>query len=164
MATERKAAIVTGAASGLGRAMALGLVGNGIDVVAVDQDAPSLGALETAMAGRSGAVLTLPADLAQPDAFDRIVAAARERFGRIDVLVNNAGIGQASVRADQRRNPIRSWEATPDQWSRFLAVAGEGTISHTLVRVLVARTALGMLAVVPQLAVRFAKSRRTLRR
>ena len=45
-----------------------------------------------------------------------------ERFGRIDILVNNAGIGQASVRADQRKNPIRFWEATPEQWNRFLAV------------------------------------------
>ena len=81
MATGAKAAIVTGAASGLGRAMALGLADNGIDVVA-----------------------------------------ALEKFGRIDVLINDAGIGQASVRADQRRNPIRFWEATPDQWSRFLAV------------------------------------------
>ena len=69
-----------------------------------------------------GSVLPVPADLAQPEAFDRIVAAALERFGRVDVLVNNAGIGQASVRADQRRNPIRFWEATPEQWSRFLSV------------------------------------------
>ena len=49
-------------------------------------------------------------------------------------------------------------------WAGGEAIAGEGTISQTLVRVLVALTALGMLAVVPQLAVRFAKSRRTLRR
>jgi NAD(P)-dependent dehydrogenase (short-subunit alcohol dehydrogenase family) len=122
MATERKAAIVTGAASGLGRAMALGLVGSGVDVVAVDRNATALAALGPAMTGRSGSVLTLPADLAQPDAFDGIVSATLERFGRIDVLVNNAGIGQASVRADQRRNPIRFWEATPEQWGRFLAV------------------------------------------
>jgi NAD(P)-dependent dehydrogenase (short-subunit alcohol dehydrogenase family) len=122
MATGAKAAIVTGAASGLGRAMALGLADNGIDVVAVDQNASALAALATAMAGRRGSVLTHPADLTQPEAFEGIVAAAQERFGRIDILVNNAGIGQASVRADQRKNPIRFWEATPEQWSRFLAV------------------------------------------
>ena len=122
MATGAKAAIVTGAASGLGRAMALGLADHGIDVVAVDQNASALAALATAMASRRGSGLTHPADLTQIDAFEGIVAAAQERFGRIDILVNNAGIGQASVRADQRKNPIRFWEATPEQWSRFLAV------------------------------------------
>jgi uncharacterized membrane protein YdjX (TVP38/TMEM64 family) len=49
-------------------------------------------------------------------------------------------------------------------WAGGEAIAGEGTISQTLVRVLVALTALGMLAVLPRLAVRFAKSRRTLPR
>jgi len=122
MAGERKAAIVTGAASGLGRAMALGLVESGMDVVAVDRNATALAALAPVAAGKPGSLLPLPADLAQPDSFERIVAAAVDKLGRIDVLVNNAGIGQASVRADQRRNPIRFWDATPEQWSRFLAV------------------------------------------
>ena len=122
MAGERKAAIVTGAASGLGRAMALGLVESGMDVVAVDRNATALAALAPVAAGKPGSLLPLPADLTQPDAFERIVAAAVDKLGRIDVLVNNAGIGQASVRADQRRNPIRFWDATPEQWSRFLAV------------------------------------------
>jgi NAD(P)-dependent dehydrogenase (short-subunit alcohol dehydrogenase family) len=121
-ATGPKAAIVTGAASGLGRAMALGLVESGMDVVAVDRNATALAALAPAAARFPGAVLPLTADLTEPDAFDRIAATALEKCGRIDVLINNAGIGQASVRADQRRNPIRFWEATPDQWSRFLAV------------------------------------------
>jgi NAD(P)-dependent dehydrogenase (short-subunit alcohol dehydrogenase family) len=122
MATERKAAVVTGAASGLGRAMALGLVESGIDVVAVDRNATALAAPERTAAARPGSILPLLVDLTDPDAFDRIAEAALAKFGRIDVLINNAGIGQASVRADQRRNPIRFWEATPDQWSRFLAV------------------------------------------
>jgi NAD(P)-dependent dehydrogenase (short-subunit alcohol dehydrogenase family) len=122
MAAERKTAIVTGAASGLGRAMALGLAGSGMDVVAVDRNTATLATLAPARPGAAGTMLPVPADLAQPEAFDRIVTAALERFGRIDVLVNNAGIGQASVRADQRRNPIRFWEATPEQWSRFLSV------------------------------------------
>ena len=122
MATGAKAAIVTGAASGLGRAMALGLAEHGIDVVAVDQNASALAALATALAGRRGSVLTHPADLTRADAFEGVVAAAQARFGHIDILVNNAGIGQASVRAQQRGNPIRFWEITPEQWSRFLAV------------------------------------------
>src|SRR5439155_23717061 len=50
------------------------------------------------------------------------VDAVLGRSARIDILVNNAGIGQGSIRADQRRNPIRFWEATPEQWRRFVAV------------------------------------------
>ncbi len=122
MASPNKTAIVTGAASGIGRAMALGLLGAGIDVAAVDRTAPGLEALAAAAAGKPGTVQTVHADLAQPDAFDRIVAAVLDRHGRIDVLVNNAGIGQASIRADARTTPIRFWDVTPEQWSRFLAV------------------------------------------
>lgn len=119
MAEERKAAIVTGAASGLGRAMALGLVESGMDVVAVDRNETALAALASTT---SGSVLAVPADVSRPDAFDRIAAAALEKFGRIDVLINNAGIGQSSASPDPRRNPLRFWETTPEQWSRFLAV------------------------------------------
>lgn len=121
MPTERKSAIVTGAASGMGRAMALGLSGAGFDVVAVDRNAEALASLP-------GPILPVTADLAQPDSFDRIVAQTLAAFGRIDVLVNNAGIGQAAIRDDQRRNPIRFWEATPEQWNRFLAVNATGPI------------------------------------
>jgi len=130
MAAERKAAIVTGAASGLGRAMALGLLGSGMDVVAVDRNAAALAGLPSA-AGTPGSVLTLAVDLTQPDSFDRIAASTLERLGRIDVLVNNAGIGQASVRADQRKNPIRFWEASAADWNRFLAVNATAPIMLT---------------------------------
>jgi NAD(P)-dependent dehydrogenase (short-subunit alcohol dehydrogenase family) len=129
MATDRKTAIVTGAASGLGRAMALGLAADGIDVAAVDRNAGALTALAasptglgTASSKGPGTILPVPADLAEVSAFESIVQTVLGRFGRIDILVNNAGIGQASVRPDARHNPIRFWEVTPDQWSRFLAV------------------------------------------
>ncbi|MGE0225950.1 MAG: SDR family NAD(P)-dependent oxidoreductase [Acetobacteraceae bacterium] len=119
---DKQTAIVTGAASGIGRAMALGLVGAGFTVVAVDRNAAALGSLSGAAAGKSGQVITLEADLSQPGAFDRIVAEALKPSGRIDVLVNNAGIGQAGVRPDARHNPIRLWDITPELWARFLAV------------------------------------------
>jgi NAD(P)-dependent dehydrogenase (short-subunit alcohol dehydrogenase family) len=115
MPTSRKTAIVTGAASGMGRSMALGLSEAGFDVIAVDRNASALGTMPAP-------IRPLTADLAQPDAFDRVVAETLSAFGRIDVLINNAGIGQAAIRPDQRGNPIRFWEATPEQWNRFLTV------------------------------------------
>ncbi|WP_428542397.1 SDR family NAD(P)-dependent oxidoreductase [Rhodopila sp.] len=115
MPTPQKTAIVTGAASGLGRAMALGLADAGFNVIAVDLNADGLGTLPAPIA-------PLNADLAQPDSFERIAAETITRFGGIDVLVNNAGIGQAAIRPDQRSHPIRFWHITPEQWQRFVTI------------------------------------------
>src|ERR1700751_2661994 len=120
MPEERKTAIVTGAASGIGRAMTLGLLAAGVDVAAVDRNETALAPLAGAGHNKPGTMQTIPADLARPEAFDAVVSAVLGRFGKIDVLVNNAGIGQASVKPDQRRNPIRMWEIAPEQWQRFL--------------------------------------------
>jgi len=115
MPTQRKTAIVTGAASGMGRAMALGLSEAGFNVVAVDRNAAALSTLPAS-------IKSVAADLAQPDSFDAVVAETIGGFGRIDVLVNNAGIGQAAIRANQRGNPIRFWEVTPEHWNQFVTV------------------------------------------
>ena len=122
MPADRKTAIVTGAASGIGRAMAMGLVGAGFDVVAVDRNAALLATMPAEADGKPGTVTPFQADLSDPASFDRIVAEALGKSGRIDVLVNNAGIGQASVRDTYGNNPIRFWEVTPELWARFLAV------------------------------------------
>ncbi len=118
MAGERKVAIVTGAASGIGRAMAVGLLAAGIDVAAVDRDAAGLETLR----GGPGTLKPIAADLSDPTAAEQIVAMALQMSGQIDVLVNNAGIGQASIKPDSRTNPLRFWEITPEQWNRFVAV------------------------------------------
>jgi NAD(P)-dependent dehydrogenase (short-subunit alcohol dehydrogenase family) len=115
MPKQNKTVIVTGAASGIGRAMALGLSNAGFDVVAVDRNTSALGTLPAS-------IKPVAADLGQPDSFDRIISETLSAFGRIDVLVNNAGIGQAGIRADQRRNPLRFWEVTLEQWNQFVTV------------------------------------------
>jgi len=130
MPSQRKTAIVTGAASGMGRAMALGLASAGIDVVAVDRNAEALRTLPGGTTD-SGSIKPLLIDLARPEAFDTIVSEIMGGFGRIDILVNNAGIGQAAVRANTRKNPIRFWEATPEQWTLFLTVNATAPIMLT---------------------------------
>ncbi|HEY1413151.1 MAG TPA: SDR family oxidoreductase [Rhodopila sp.] len=115
MAQQNKVAIVTGAASGMGRAMALGLSEAGYAVVAVDRNAAALATLPAP-------IRPVAADLSRSDSFDMIVSETLSAFGKIDVLINNAGIGQAAIRTNQRTNPIRFWEVTPEQWSQFLTV------------------------------------------
>ena len=72
MAENRQLAIVTGAASGIGRAMALGLLEAGIDVAAVDREPAWLGELEAAASASNigGALRTIQADLADPASFE----------------------------------------------------------------------------------------------
>jgi len=124
-----KAVIVTGAASGIGLAMTIGLLTAGHDVTAVDRNASALETLAGKAAGLKGTIQTVTADLAQPDSFAHITASALIKFGRIDALVNNAGIGQAALRKDARRQPIRFWETTPAQWAQFIAVNAAGPIN-----------------------------------
>src|SRR6476661_8608865 len=127
MASDNSAVIVTGAASGIGLAMTMGLIKEGHDVTAVDRNAAALAELGKQAAGSKGSVQTVTADLAHPDSFAHVTGAALIKFGRIDALVNNAGIGQASVRKD--RKPIRFWETTPEQWGRFIAVNAAAPIN-----------------------------------
>jgi NAD(P)-dependent dehydrogenase (short-subunit alcohol dehydrogenase family) len=156
MPGENKTAIVTGAASGIGRAITLGLLDAGIDVAAVDRNETALAALAATVHGKPATLQTIPADIARQESFDMIVSTVLSRFGKIDVLVNNAGIGQASIKADQRRNPLRFWEVTPDQWQRFLSVNATGPImmAHAVVphmiragsgRVITVTTSLGTM-------------------
>jgi short-subunit dehydrogenase len=86
-----KAVVVTGASSGIGRALALRAARAGMCVIGVGRDAARLASLEAEAAQTPGALSTLSADVGAPGAARRIVAFALERAGGIDVLVNNAG-------------------------------------------------------------------------
>ena len=129
MTSNNKAVIVTGAASGIGLAMTMALLKAGHEVTAVDRNSAALDDVTTRAERFAGTLNPLVADLAQPDSFALVAGSALIKFGRIDVLVNNAGIGQASIKVDQRRNPIRFWETTPEQWARFVTVNAAAPIN-----------------------------------
>lgn len=92
MTEQTKVAVITGAGSGIGFGAALKLADAGMAVLGVGRDPAKLDGLRTAIGDRVP-VETLAVDVTADDAPQRIVARAVERWGRIDVLVNNAGIG-----------------------------------------------------------------------
>ena len=117
---EGRVAIVTGAASGIGRATTQRLVDEGATVVAVDQDADGLAAAAEAIgkeADDAGAVVTLVGDVTDPGSAAQAVATATGELGRLDVLVNNAGI----LRFEH------SHEVAADDWDRMLRINLTGT-------------------------------------
>ncbi|HKE20666.1 MAG TPA: glucose 1-dehydrogenase [Kofleriaceae bacterium] len=90
--SDQPCAIVTGATSGIGRAAALRLAQEGLAVVAVGRNRAALDEIEAQLAQAGSPGASVQADVVAADAPDRIVAAAVERFGGIDALVNAAGI------------------------------------------------------------------------
>ncbi len=87
-----KVAIVTGAASGMGRATAQLFADEGALVAALDRDADGVAAVVAEIEGAGGRAVAIGVDLADGDATDAAIASARARLGAIDILVNNAGV------------------------------------------------------------------------
>jgi NAD(P)-dependent dehydrogenase (short-subunit alcohol dehydrogenase family) len=97
MTQPSKVAIVTGAGSGIGKAVALALVDAGYRVALAGRRADALENTVAAARERRGEALAVPTDVGNPDSVAALFARVQERFGRLDVLFNNAGIGAPGV-------------------------------------------------------------------
>lgn len=111
-ALENKVVIVTGASHGAGRAIALVLAREGAKIVAVARNKQQLEALAAEISTKEGACEVVVSDVTKRDDTRRMAQQALERFGRIDALVNNAGIGGPVSRVEETN--LEEWQHTLD--------------------------------------------------
>lgn len=112
-----KSVVVTGASSGIGRKIALDFAAEGATVIAVARRKERLEQLAKEAESLAGTILPYPGDLSEKEANEGMIAFALEKCGRLDVLVNNAGI------MDEFK-PIG--ETTDEQWAQVVRVNLEG--------------------------------------
>ena len=110
MSTSPRIAVVTGAGSGIGRAVAVALLAEGYHVALAGRRAEAL-AETAALAAAGNRALTVPTDVTQPDAVDALFACVRDTWGRLDLLFNNAG---ASAGAPFEDLSYERWKAIVD--------------------------------------------------
>src|SRR5689334_25170908 len=113
MTGQGKVAIITGAGSGIGRAVALALVGEGYAVTLAGRRREPLEATAKAAEGRGGRGLAVPTDVGDPASVKALFARTKEAFGRLDLLFNNAGTGTP---------PVPLEDLTFEQWKTVLDV------------------------------------------
>ncbi len=113
MNVQRKIALVTGAGSGIGRAVSLALQAANYSVVLAGRRQAELDETATLACNSGGAMLPVPTDISQPDQVAALFATLKNTFGRIDLLFNNAGMGTPAM-------PME--DLTFEQWSAVVGV------------------------------------------
>jgi len=111
-----RSAVITGAANGIGRATAELFAVEGARLVAADVDAERLHELCDTLEARGVEVVAVDGDVSRPEDAKRMIRAAVERYGRLEVLVANAGIIPL----------LNIVDATPDDWDEVMAIDGRG--------------------------------------
>jgi NAD(P)-dependent dehydrogenase (short-subunit alcohol dehydrogenase family) len=115
---EGKVAVVTGAASGIGLALATRLAAEGMRLVLGDVEAPALETAASTLREGGAQIEALVADVSNPDEVDALGRAAMERFGALHLAVNNAGVSGGGL----------SWEIPLETWDWVLGVNLRGVI------------------------------------
>jgi citronellol/citronellal dehydrogenase len=136
-ANAGRVALVSGGGTGIGRATALELAGSGARVAICGRREEPLARVAGEIEAAGGESLAVPADLREPEAVERVVGATLERFGTVDVLVNNAGgqftapaedISDGGWRAVERATVDAVWSVTRTVATRAMIPGGGGLI------------------------------------
>jgi NAD(P)-dependent dehydrogenase (short-subunit alcohol dehydrogenase family) len=122
MSSPSKVAIVTGAGTGIGRAVAVALLQNGYSVALAGRRKEMLEQAVAEAAGATGRALVVPTDVADPQAVRSLFAQTKSTFGRLDLLFNNAGVGAPGV-------PLE--DLTFEQWKTVVDINLTGSFLCT---------------------------------
>jgi NAD(P)-dependent dehydrogenase (short-subunit alcohol dehydrogenase family) len=114
-----KTAVVTGAASGIGRGLADRFAAEGMSVALADVEEPALTATEREMRDAGASVLAVRTDVSKPEDVQALAAKTVERFGGVHIVCNNAGVGTGGL----------SWEESMEDWQWVLGVNLWGAIN-----------------------------------
>ena len=128
---ESRVILVTGAAGGLGTVMTRALIEAGHKVAALDRNTAALDRLAAALKDARDRLLMLTADVAIEAECHTAVEKTVSTFGRIDGLINNAGIGMSSIRPDGETRPPRIDDVSTEIWDRFFAINVRGPMLLT---------------------------------
>ena len=123
---QETVAIVTGAGGGLGAAMTAALAEAGHLVTAFDVNEAALSRLGRESAGDAARILPVAGDIRSSEACAEAVGRTVDRFGRLDMLVNNAGVGLSSIREDYYVDNIMFWEVPDDRWDAIVDINVKG--------------------------------------
>ena len=107
-----RVALVTGAGAGIGRAAALGLADAGFSVVLAGRRIERLDSVVADRPALEGRLVAVPCDVGSPACVDSLFAVVEQRFGRLDLLFNNAGIGARAVPMEELS--VDEWQAVVD--------------------------------------------------
>jgi NAD(P)-dependent dehydrogenase (short-subunit alcohol dehydrogenase family) len=114
--------LLTGAAGGLGTVMTRALLEAGHSVAALDRDAAALDKLTASFKSARDRLFAIAADLIEVKACTAAVGTAVAHFGRVEGLINNAGIGMSMIRPDAEARHPGIEEISADIWDRFFAI------------------------------------------
>ena len=129
-ALRGKVAIITGAATGIGRASALLFAQAGARVALADTREPELARTAAEVRAAGGEATAITADLARPDDCAAVVTSAVRAFGRLDVLLNNAGVGTMVVGGTVETIGLEHWDLAQDVNVRAIYLVSRAAVPH----------------------------------
>jgi 3-oxoacyl-[acyl-carrier protein] reductase len=128
LSLQERVVVVTGAGSGFGAVMTRALAKRGARVAGIDIVAERLDLLASELRGERAEEAFLPVvtDVASPAACESAINRILEKWEKVDILINNAGVGSNYARPNNFAGKLRFWEADLERWQKVIAINGLG--------------------------------------